>query len=322
VDLQGRSDGTHAFDSAFQNQRGALALVGGRLYVPYGGHWGDCGAYHGWLMGIDVGTPTQVTAWATAAQGGGSWAPSGVASDGHSLFITTGNTFGASTWSGGEAVIRFTAGPTFSGVSADWFAPSNWVALDSADLDIGGTGPVLVDLPGATPSTLAVALGKDGNAYLLDRTALGGVGGRLSQTHVASDEIINAAAAWVDAAGATVAFKGTGVGCPAGQGGDLTAVLVPASATPTAQVRWCASQHGLGSPMVSTTDGTAHPIVWSVGAEGDGRLRGFDGSTGAALFGGGGAGDVMGLVRRYQTPILAGGRIYVAGDGAVYAFRW
>src|SRR5574337_2115526 len=111
--------GAISFDAAVQNQRGALALVDGVLYVPYGGHFGDCGQYHGWLVGIPVSAPGRPTAWATPAAGGGAWAPSGVSSDGASLFIATGNTFGAATWSGGEAVVRFSRGP----VLADWFAP-------------------------------------------------------------------------------------------------------------------------------------------------------------------------------------------------------
>lgn len=36
-----------AFQSAVQNQRGALTVVGDSVYVPYGGHFGDCGDYHG-----------------------------------------------------------------------------------------------------------------------------------------------------------------------------------------------------------------------------------------------------------------------------------
>jgi outer membrane protein assembly factor BamB len=320
VDVQGTTFGSATFDSKVQNQRGALALIGGRLYVPYGGHYGDCGNYHGWLIGISTANPADRGAWATTAEGGGAWSPSGVASDGSSLFIATGNTFGATTWSGGEAVLRFTTGPVFGGTAADFFAPSDWKNLDSGDVDIGGTGPVLIDLPGATPSALVVALGKNGVLYVLDRSALGGVGGQLSSTLVASNEIINAAVAWTGPAGATVAFKGDGIGCPAGQSGDLTAALIRPSSKPTGAVRWCANQGGLGSPMVSTTDGSASPIVWSLGAEGDLRLHGFDGDTGAVVFAGGGASDKLGPVRRYQTPILAGGKIYVAGDGAVYAF--
>src|SRR5207245_3547218 len=33
------------FDTRVHNQRGALANLDGRVYVPYGGHYGDCGDY-------------------------------------------------------------------------------------------------------------------------------------------------------------------------------------------------------------------------------------------------------------------------------------
>ena len=311
--------GATAFDSSVQNQRGALTLVGGSLYVPYGGHYGDCGDYRGWLVGIPVTDPTAPISWATSARGGGSWAPSGVASDGTSLFIATGNTFGTAVWRGGEALLRFSAGPVFSGLGADFFAPSDWAALDAGDVDIGGTGPLVVDVPGATPSALLVGLGKDGKIYLADRANLGGVGGQVAVAQVASNEIINAAASYTTALGTYVVFKGNGSGCPAGQSGDLTAVRITRAAPPGIATAWCASQNGLGSPMVTTTDGSAEAIVWSVGAEGDQRLHGFDGDTGRVVFAGGGAGGALGNVRRYHTPILAGGRILVAADGAVRA---
>src|SRR5262249_12821967 len=35
--------GDVAFDSSTQNQRGALALLAGTLFIPYGGFSGDCG---------------------------------------------------------------------------------------------------------------------------------------------------------------------------------------------------------------------------------------------------------------------------------------
>lgn len=320
VDVSARvSFGATTFDSSVQNQRGALALVGGTLYIPYGGHFGDCGTYHGWLVGIPTASPSAPVAWATGARGGGSWAPGGVASDGTSLFISTGNTFGASTWKGGEALLRFGAGPAFGGTGADYFAPSNWMDLDAADVDIGGSGPLVVDVPGAVPSALLVGLGKDGKIYLADRASLGGIGGEVAVAAVASNEIINAAASYTTALGTYVVFKGDGATCPTGQSGDLTAVRITATTPPTVVTAWCANQHGLGSPMVTTTDGSAEAIVWSVGAEGDERLHGFDGDTGQVVYAGGGAGDALGSVRRYQTPILAKGRIFVAADGAVRA---
>jgi hypothetical protein len=140
--------GSTAFTSVTQNQRSALAVVGGNVYVPYGGHAGDCLTYFGWLVGVPLNNPANVMAWATAVRGGGAWAVGGVATDGINPFIATGNTFGAVVWSGGESIIRFQAGPVFSNLTNDYWAPTNWVALDGSDLDLGGPGPLIVDVPG------------------------------------------------------------------------------------------------------------------------------------------------------------------------------
>jgi hypothetical protein len=309
-----------AFRDSDQNQRGALALVAGTLYVPFGGHYGDCGDYRGWIFAIPVASPSSATAWATRARGGGIWAPSGVSSASGQVFAATGNTFGASTWAGGEAVLRFAAGAPLPAEPADHFAPSNWRELDDGDIDIGSTGPVVVDLPGSTPTALVVALGKDGKIYLLDRERLGGIGGQVLAARVSGGSIITAAAAYTTARGTYVVFRGVGAGCPGGRSGDLTAVRITAGAPPTVAVAWCARQNGSGSPMVTTTDGKADAIVWSVGAEGDGRLHGFDGDTGEVVFDGGAPQDGLGEVARFQTPILAAGRIFVATSTGVKAF--
>ena len=73
---------------------------------------------------------------------------------------------------------------------------------------------------------------------------------------------------------------------------------------------------------MTTTDGHSDPIVWTVGAEGDGRLRGFNGQTGAVLFNGGGAAGAMSGLRRFQTLIATADRLYVAADGRIYAFAF
>ena len=101
------TSGSTVFTSYTQNERGALAVLGGIVYVPYGGHAGDCNVYYGWLVGVPLNNTANVKGWATPARGGGAWAVGGVASDGLNPFIATGNTFGASVWSGGEAIIRF-----------------------------------------------------------------------------------------------------------------------------------------------------------------------------------------------------------------------
>jgi hypothetical protein len=247
------------------------------------------------------------------------WAPGGIASDGSALYVATGNTMGASSWSDGEAVIRLPPSLTFSTANADYFAASDWQMLDSTDSDIGGTAPVLFTVKGATPSELAIALGKNGTAYLLDRASLGGIGGAITSAHVSSQQIINGATAYSTAQGSYVVLKGAGMGCPNGPG-QLTAVKVSAASPPALSVAWCAGGSGTGSPIMTSSGGTADPIVWWVSAEGDNRLYGFDADTGAAVFNGGGANDGLGSVNRFQTPIVAKGRIFVAASNAVYAF--
>src|ERR1041385_4503556 len=95
VDLNASAtSGSIVFNSTVQNQRSALALLGGYVYATYAGHAGDCGAYHGWIVGIPLNEPSTVTAWATPTQGGGSWSVGGISSDGVNPFMATGNTFG------------------------------------------------------------------------------------------------------------------------------------------------------------------------------------------------------------------------------------
>ncbi len=311
--------GSTSFDSSVQNERGALLLQGGTLYVPYGGHWGDCGNYHGWVVGVPLDKPDAPIAWATRGQAGGVWAPGGIASDGTSLYVATGNTMGAGSWSDGEAVIRLSPSLAFSQTNDDYFAASNWQSLDSGDVDIGGSGPVLFTAKGATPSELTIGLGKDGTAYLLDRQKLGGIGGQITTLHASTQQIINAAAAYSTAQGSYVVFKGAGSGCPNGQG-QITALKISAASPPALSVAWCAGGSGTGSPIVTTTDGSSEAIVWWVAAEGDNKLHGYNADTGAEVFNGGGADEQMAAVNRFQTPIVANGRIFVAGSNAVYAF--
>jgi hypothetical protein len=303
------------FDSVVQNERGALGLVGGRAYVPYGGHGGDCGDYHGWLVGVDITDPGSVMSWATTASKGGAWSVGGVASDSSSPFIATGNTSGTGgNWGGGEAVVRFQPGPIFT----DVWAPFNWLNLDQGDTDVGGSGPLLVDVPGATPSALVVALGKDGNAYLLNRNNFGGVLGMpVAQSHVSDSAIIQAAATYRTNQGTYVAFRANG--------STLSAFRITATNPPTIVPPgsvWSKTQSGVGSPFVTSTDGTNNMIVWAVGSGGDQRLHGYDGDTGNVVYGGGGPNDVVAGTHSYSTTgIVARGSIYVAGDNRVYKFN-
>ena len=98
------------------------------------------------------------------------------------MFVITGNTFNTGgTWMGGEAIIRLQAGPILSGLPTDYWAPTNWFSLDNSDTDLGGVSAMLIDVPGANPSQLVLALGKDGNAYLLNRNNLSGITAPVAQ---------------------------------------------------------------------------------------------------------------------------------------------
>lgn len=303
------------FDSSVQSQRAALGLVGNILYVPYGGRFGDCGSYHGRLVGVPINNPASVTAWATVATGGGVWGVGGVASDGSNPFVATGNTFNTGgVWKGGEAVIRFQPGPIFTGLPSDYWAPTNWQSLDNGDIDLGGSGPIILDVAGATPSALVLALGKDGNAYLLDRSNLGGVSAPVASSHVSGSSIIQAAATYRTSQGTYVAFRASLA--------TLSAFRIDPANPPTITSVWSVSRDGCGSPFVTSIDGTTNTIVWVVGTGGDQRLHGYDGDTGAVVFAGGGPNELMAGTHSYSTTgIVARGRIYVATDNKVYAFR-
>src|SRR5882724_10289971 len=173
------------FTSLVQEERGGLALVNGIVYVAYSGYNGDCGMYHGWVVGISINNPSNVMAWSTTAIAGGIWGHGGVASDGTNMFLVTGNTIGTGgIWSGGEAIIRLQAGPLWTGQPTDYWAPTNWFQLDNIDFDLGGVSATVIDVPGATPSQLVLALGKDQNAYLVNRNNLGGIASPVAQASV------------------------------------------------------------------------------------------------------------------------------------------
>ena len=317
------------FNTRFQNQRGTLAMLGGRLYVPYGGHYGDCGDYHGWVLGISLRDPRDIVSWSTRGRGGGIWAPGGISSDGRALFVATGNTLGASTWSDGEAVFRLMPDLRHPDLRneerpQDFFAPADWKELDERDADLGGSNPIPFDLSSPTgPKPYVLALGKDARAYLLDRNNLGGIGGSLASETVSTRPIRTAPADYPAADGVFVAFQGRGAHCPTARSdNNLTVLQIHAGSPPSLSTAWCGALRGEGSPIVTTTDGRANPIVWIVGAEGDALLHGYRGDTGEPLFTGGGPGNAMTGLQHFQTLLAAGDRLYVGADGRIYAFAF
>jgi hypothetical protein len=322
------------FTANYQNDRGALALVNGTLYIPYAGLNDDCnpggGSYHGWVVGINTTNPTAVKGWSTTAGMGGIWGA--VTSDGTSIFAVTGNTrTGTNTWGGGEALIRFSAGPVFSGTNMDYFTPTNWQSMDSSDNDLGSSPSVLIDVPGATPSTLATAGGKDGTIRLLNRANLGGVGSQIFSKSVAAAQLKGTPAAYTTAKGQYVVLRSScgnmNGSCPNGTSGDMMALSVTATNPPSLVPAWCASSQpgsenncqDSGDPIATTTDGRSNGIVW-IASLGNHRLLAFNADTGTAIFPKGTEPQMGGSTLHWTSPVVAKGRLLIGGVNKVFAF--
>ena len=308
------------FDSSVQNQRAALALVHDTIYVAFGGHFGDCGNYHGWVVGISTREPHHLVSFETRARGGGSWSTGGPSVVGNDIFFATGNTFGASTWSDGEAVFRVGPDLRRSDDKRNYFAPADWKTLDDRDADVGGSNPLPIDTPGEGDGhALILALGKDGKAYLLDRNNLGGIGGQIAAETISRTQIITSPARYPVGDEIFVALQAQGAHCPQpDRGHDLTVLKIAAGPPAAMTTAWCGALRGRGSPIVTTTDGHSNPIVWMLGAEGDGRLHAFRGDTGEPIF----ASQPLNGLRHFQTPIVAGDRFYIGADDRIYAFHF
>jgi outer membrane protein assembly factor BamB len=326
VDVSRLSSRTIAFNSDTQNQRGAPALLQGTLYVPYGGLAGDCGLYYGWVVGVPIDNPAAASAWRTRGIGAGMWAPAGITSDGTSIYSTTGNAIGFArdTYLDQETILRFGPGPSFSGQTSDYFAPVNWQYLGSHDLDLCGSAPIVFDLPGAHPRPLLLALGKSGVAYLVDRSNLGGINAPVAEAQASAGELLTSGAVYTTSRDATIVYQAP---CPSGAPGNLVALRASMSSSVSMRLAWCAEigvlgRSGIaGAPIVTTTDAAGtNAMVWIVSAEGDNRLRAFDGATGRVLFAGGTAQDLVSSVQHFQAPIVVGERLLIAGNSRLWAF--
>ncbi|HEY6407416.1 MAG TPA: PQQ-binding-like beta-propeller repeat protein, partial [Ktedonobacteraceae bacterium] len=109
-------------DIQTHQQRAALALSMGMVYIAYGGLDGDCGNYHGWVIASRANGQGALLSYRVPTQReGGIWAASGPAVDasGH-IFVATGN--GAATggtWDKTDSILRLS--PTLQ--YEDGFAP-------------------------------------------------------------------------------------------------------------------------------------------------------------------------------------------------------
>jgi hypothetical protein len=296
------------------NQRSALSLLNGIVYIAYGGHVGDCGPYHGWVIGINASNPAMKGGWATGGQGEGIWAAGGMASDGTGVFASTGNRTGggSSTHQDSEAVVKITG----LGTRADTYFPSRWQAMDTADADMASVNPVYIEQAGSTPSKMIVQVAKDGHLYILDAAALGGSNGHKVDFTVTGSgmSIHTVPAAYKTTMGQYFVFTTTANAnmCPGG--GSMTravvAVKIAPGNPPTPTIAWCAPLASVTTgPIATTTNGSDNAIVWYMS---NGTLKGVDGDTGAQIFS---STNTCSNVQRWTSPIALNNKIVVGGNG-------
>lgn len=157
-----------------EQQRAALLVSGGRVWVAYGGLDGDCGPYHGYLVGVATnGQGSLLIYQVPSSREAGIWTPAGPAADdsGH-IYVSVGN--GAQTdpkanYDMSDSVIELDQNLKV----VSFFAPATWAKENARDLDLGTTGPLLL------PDGRVFVAGKAGNAYLLQQGNLGGLGGNV-----------------------------------------------------------------------------------------------------------------------------------------------
>jgi outer membrane protein assembly factor BamB len=145
-------------------QRPGLALANGRVYAAFGGNSGDCGHYHGWVVGVRTEGPAEKVAFRVApdGEGGAIWQSGGapaVDASGN-LYVTTGNANpfpegggpDPKRWT--ESVVRLSPDLRPTAAFKDPVA--------NGDLDLSTGNPVL--LPGGR----VFASGKTQTGFLLD----------------------------------------------------------------------------------------------------------------------------------------------------------
>jgi hypothetical protein len=180
----GSVNGVLSFASQHQNQRPALLLSNGVVYVAFGAH-GDVLPYHGWVFGYNPTTLAQVMVFCTSPNdpgtvtgglsgGSGIWqSGDGLATDstGNIYFVTGNGLFDVNTGGAdyGDSLLKISP----SGTVLDYFTPSDQYNMRLQDLDLGSGGVLLLpDQPGAHPH-LALTAGKNGTIYLVDRDNMG-----------------------------------------------------------------------------------------------------------------------------------------------------
>jgi outer membrane protein assembly factor BamB len=299
------------FDWTIEQERGALALANGYVYVPFGGRAGDCfngsHPYYGFVVGVPIdGVSAQIT-FRTADGGEGIWGAGGVVVDdsSHDVLFATGNAIPCAGTTMSDAVIRVS--PTLTSPST--FEPQDWQAnWCEPDSDLGSASLVLIS------PTLAFTAGKHGGGFLVDPTHLGGVDGQLypspagyRQADVCSGASSDATFGGFAYAAPFVYLECEGKGLVALSVNTSTPSFSPCDPTCAAPDWRAGGGTTFGPPIV------AAGAVW-VASDGGG-LSAFKAGDGTLIYQSAGFG-----IDRFVTPAEAGCRVIVPSLEVIRTF--
>ena len=277
VDLPGEDPTTH-------QQRPALAVGNGYVYIGFGGLAGDCGQYTGKVVGVPTGGQGSTIAYRVPVKREGAvWATGGpVLDSAGNLYVSTGNGSSTTTFDGSDSVVELS--PTLQLLS--YFAPPSWAADNASDADLGSMSPVLV------PGGWVFIAGKSGTGYVLHQGALGSIGGQVSSATVCTGF-----------GGAAQNADTIYVPCS----GDIAAVQIGAEGS--IKMLW-RTKSGAGGPPV-----VGGGAVWSVDIDNH-RLFALDPATGAVL-----ESLDVGSSPHFASPTLWRGLVLVGTLGGVIAVK-
>jgi hypothetical protein len=324
----GAVGGTLSFNQLHENQRTALLLHNGVVYMGFGSH-GDYQPYHGWLLGYNATTLQQVLSYSSTAnsEGGGIWLSGGgivVDSSGNFFFATGDGGFDANTGGidFGDSFLRFS--PTgLHGSVLDYFTPHDEGTLDTDNLDLDAGGMILLpDQPGAHPHLL-VSAGKNGSIYLVDRD-------NMTHFHTADQNpqtLVNIFPFGTPLPGnysSPVYYNGAVYFGPVADvlqvfklnNGLLT--TAPTSTSPEAYPY-------PGGALAISANGNTNGILWAVYRNGtaNGALRAYDASNlNFELYNSDQAGtrDTLDIAAKFAIPLVVNGKVFVASNSKLTVY--
>ncbi|MBI3530862.1 MAG: pyrrolo-quinoline quinone [Betaproteobacteria bacterium] len=338
----GSGVGGNTFDALRENQRSALLMLNNVVYIAWASH-GDKPPYHGWIVGYDADTLQRTTMFNVTPNGeqGGIWmAGGGPAADASgNVYVMTGNgTFDTSATvppvapndDFGESFLRLaTAGGL---LVADFFTPGNQSTLNINDWDLGSGAPVVLpDTMGSTAHPhLLVGGDKQGYLYLVDRDNMGRYAGSGADANVQTVQVLASTPCVLCGFFDTPAVLGDRIYVAAITDTLRAYQITNATMTAAGSATDLTLEVPGAVPVVSSQAGT-NGVVWVVDASMNGTngaalgpavLRAYDASSlGTAVYRSDAKlADQAGDAVKFVPPVVANGKVYVAGRSSVTVY--